>query len=115
MNDVSSECATVASTPELEGFTSFATLSPLLDSVDNLEGVCDLEAALDEHLDDGLELRCSRGISSLFTRGLESLDFGVPECERFLEPSRDFELDGVLIGVLDDFDELRRRDGSLRE
>lgn len=69
----------------------------------------------DEHLDDGLELRFSRGISSFFTRGLESRDFGVPECERFLDPSRDFELDGVLMGVLDDLEELRRRDDSLKK
>lgn len=82
----------------------------MLESVDNLDGVWDLDGTLDEHREDGLELRFSKGISSLLTRGLASRDFGVPECERFFEPSRDFELDGVLIGVLDDLDELRRLD-----
>lgn len=90
------------------GVISLATLNPLLESVDSREGVCDLDGTFDEHRDDGLEFKFSNGISSLLTRGLESRDFGVPECERFFEPSRDFELDGVLIGVLVDFDELRR-------
>lgn len=112
MKDVSSECP-VASSPLTSGATSFAMLNPLLESVVSLEGVCDREAEFDEHLDDGDEFRCSSGISSLLTRGLESLDFGVPECERFFDPSRDFV--GVLIGALDDLDELRRRvDDSLK-
>lgn len=88
-------------------------LNPLLESVDNLEGVCDLDGTLEEERDDGLEFRFSNGISSLLMRGLDSRDLGVPECERFFEPSRDFELDGVLIGVLDDLDELRRRDACV--
>lgn len=88
---------------------SFAKLKPLLESVVNREGVCDREAEFDEHLEEGEEFRFSNGISSLLTRGLDSLDFGVPECDRCFDPS-DFELFGVLIGVVDVFDELRRRD-----
>lgn len=65
----------------------------------------------EEHLEEGDEFKFSNGMSSLLTRGLESLDLGVPECERFLEP----EADGVLIGALDDFDELLFRDGSLEK
>lgn len=83
-------------------------LNPLLESVDNLDGVCDLDAAFEEHRDDGDEFKFSNGISSLLTRGLESRDFGVPECDRCFDPSRDF--DGALIGALDGFDELRRFD-----
>jgi hypothetical protein len=83
-----------------------ATDKPFDVSVANLDGVWDLEGAFDEHRDDGLELRFSRGISSDIgrdTRGLESLDFGVPECER----SRCFVPVGVFIGALDGFtDEL---------
>jgi hypothetical protein len=82
---------------------SLGTLRPLFDSVANLDGVCDLE----EHLDEGVEFIFSIGISSLLTRGLESRDLGVPDCERCFEPSRDFEVEGVLIGALDGFDELR--------
>lgn len=92
----------------IEGNASFATLSPLLESVESLDGVCDLDGALDEHRDDGDEFKFSKGISSLLARGLESLDLGVPEWERCFDPSRVFELDGVLIGALDDFEELRR-------
>lgn len=91
-------------------------LNPLLESVVNLEGVCDREAEFDEHLDEGEEFKFSNGISSLLARGLESLDFGVPECERCFDPSRDLQLVGVLIGAVDDLDELRRRDeDSLNE
>lgn len=57
-------------------------LNPLLDSVVScdLDGVWDLEAAFDEHRDEGDEFMFSSGISSLLlTRGLESRDFGVPE------------------------------------
>lgn len=99
MNEVSEVSST--------GSASFAMLRPLLDSVESLEGVWEREGAAEEHLDDPAELRFSRGISSLLTRGLESRDdFGVPECERCFEPSRDF-------GVFTGFDELRRREGSL--
>lgn len=55
---------------------------PFDESVTNLEGVWDLDGAFEEHLDDELECKFSRGISSDIgrdTRGLESLDFGVPE------------------------------------
>lgn len=90
-------------------------LSPLLESVVNLEGVCDREAEFDEHLDEGEEFKFSNGISSLLARGLDSLDFGVPECERCFDPSRDL-LVGVLIGALEGLEELRRRDDdSLNE
>lgn len=105
MNEVSSECKV----SEI-GF-SFATLKPA-ESVDSLDGVCDREGTADEHLDDPAEFKFSSGISSLVTRGLESRDvFGVPECDRCLEPSRVF---GVFAGLDDDFEELRRRDGSLK-
>jgi hypothetical protein len=105
MNEVSSE-TTASST----GSASLAMLRPLLESVDSLDGVWEREGTVDEHRDDPAELRFSRGISSLLMRGLESRDFGVPECERCLEPSRDF---GVFTGAEDGFEELRRRDGSL--
>jgi hypothetical protein len=110
MNEVSSECNAKAS---VAGSASFAMLKPLLESVDSLEGVCDREGTADEHLEEPAELRFSNGISS---RGLESrLDFGVPECDRFLELfSRDFELEGVLTEVDEGFDELRRWEGSLK-
>lgn len=118
MNEVSSECPTTTSPLAVDGIISFATVSPLLESVVSLDGVCDLDGALDEQRDDGDEFKFSRGISSLLTRGLESRVFGVPEWERCFDPSRDFELDGVLIGALDDLDELRRLkdddDDSLR-
>lgn len=42
----------------------------------------------------------------MLTRGLESRDLGVPEWERCFDASRDFELEGVLIG----FDDPRRLD-----
>lgn len=75
---------------------------PLLDSIPNLEGVCDRDGTLEEFLDDGFELffKSSKGISSERgrIRGLLSRDLGVPE--RLLEPSRDLLLDGVLTGVL---------------
>lgn len=106
MNEVSSECDASNT-----GSASFAMLRPLLESVESLDGVCDREGAADEHLEDPAEFKCSRGISSLLTRGLESRDFGVPECERFFEASRGF--DGVLTGA-DDVLELRRREDSLR-
>lgn len=92
---------------------SFTTLSPLLESVDSLDGVWDLEAGLEEHLDEGDEFRFSKGISSLLTLGLPSLDLGVPDCDRVFDPSRFFEPEGVFIG--DDFDELRRFVGSLKK
>jgi hypothetical protein len=104
MKEVSSETGTSTT-----GRASFAILSPLLESVDSLEGVCDLDGAAEEHLDEPAEFKFSSGISSL-SRGLESRDFGVPECERCLEPSRDL---GVFTGAEDGFDELRRREGSL--
>lgn len=106
MNDVSSDLP-VATSPFATGTVSFATLKPLLESVVNLEGVCDREAVFDEHLDELLKF--SSGISSLLTRGLESRDFGVPECERVFDPSLDFD-PGVLTGALEFFDELRRRE-----
>lgn len=91
-------------------------LRPLLESVESREGVCDREGTVDEHLEEPAELRFSKGISSLLIRGLQSRDdFGVPECDRFLEPSRDLELEGVLRGADDGFDELRRREGSLEQ
>ena len=86
-------------------------LRPLLESVESLEGVCERDGTFEEHRDDPAELRFSRGISSLLTRGLESRDFGVPELERFLDPSRVF---GVFTGAEVVFEELRRRDDSLR-
>jgi hypothetical protein len=111
MNEVSSdELSTAASSPFGTGTASLAITRPLLESVDSREGVCDRDATFEEHLDEGDEFKFSSGISSLLTRGLESRDFGVPECERCFEPSRDFEPDGVLIGALEGFDELRRRD-----
>lgn len=106
MNEVSSECK-VSGT----GSASLAMLSPLLESVESREGVCDRDGTVDEHREEPAELRFSRGISSLLTRGLESReDFGVPECDRCLEPSRDF---GVLTGADEGFEELRRREDSL--
>lgn len=67
--------------------------------------MCALEAVLE---DEGELFKFSKGISSFLTRGLQSRDFGVPpECERFLDPSRD---DGVFMGALDVFEELLRRD-----
>lgn len=107
MKEVSSELPT-ASSPLATGA---ASLLPLLESVVSLDGVCDRDAAVDEHRDDGDEFKFSSGISSLLTRGLISRDFGVPECERFFDPSRDFVPGGVLIG----FDELRRRDDDSLE
>lgn len=61
------------------GNSSLAMLKPLLESVVSLDGVCDLEGAVDEHRDEGDEFIFSSGISSLLTRGLESRDLGVPE------------------------------------
>lgn len=97
---VSSERCTTLPLALVVGTTSLATERPFVESVTNLEGVCDLEGAFDEQRDDGLEFRFSRGISSDIgreTRGLESLDFGVPEWERSLC----FVPVGVLIGALD--------------
>lgn len=105
MNEVSTECPTETSPLTACEGVSFGKLKPLLESVPNLDGVCDREAAFEEHLDDGDEFIFSRGISSLL-RGLPSRDFGVLELDR-----RDFESDGVLMGVLDL--ELRRLDDSL--
>lgn len=113
MNEVSSECPTDTSPLTACEGASFGKLKPLLESVPNLDGVCDREAALEEQRDDGDEFKCSKGISSLL-RGLPSRDFGVLELDRFFDPSRDFESDGVLMGVLDDLDELRRLDDSLK-
>lgn len=48
-------------------------------------------------------------------RGLESRDFGVPECDRFFDASRDFvpgELPDVAVGF--ELLELRRREDSLK-
>lgn len=85
----------------------------MLESVDSRDGVWDLEAGFEEHLDEGVEFKFSSGISSLLTLGLPSLDLGVPECDRGFDPSRVFELEGVFIG--DDFDELRRFVDSLKK
>ncbi len=83
---------------------SFAIENPFVESVASLDGVCDLDGTFEEHRDDGLEFKFSKGISSDIgreMRGLDSLDFGVPECER----SRCLVPVGVLIGVLDGFAE----------
>lgn len=113
MNEVSTEFPTETSPLTACAGVSLGKLKPLLESVPNLDGVCDREAAFEEHRDDGDEFIFSRGISSLL-RGLPSRDFGVLELDRFFDPSRDFESDGVLMGVLDDLDELRRLDDSLK-
>lgn len=110
MNEVSSDfcLSTNSLTVDDDGVDSFGSDKPFVESVVKRDGVCERDGAFEEHRDDGLEeLRFSRGISSDVgreIRGLESLDFGVPECDRFLLPS----LFGVLIGALPGFaDELR--------
>ncbi len=86
----------------VEGNESWGEI-PLLDSMPNLEGVCDRDGTFDEFLDDGLELffKSSIGISSERgrSRGLFSRDLGVPD--RLFEPSRDLPpFDGIPTGVL---------------
>lgn len=108
IKDVSSDLCLKATSPfDVVGTDSFAIDRPFVESVVNLDGVCERDGAFEEQRDDGLdEFKFSKGISSdagRKTRGLESLDFGVPECDRFLFPSRF----GVLIGVLDFVEELR--------
>lgn len=81
MNDVSSECEveiSAFSNDEL-GWESLVKTIPLaVDSSAILDGVCDLDAEFEEHLDDGDEFKFSIGISSLLTTlGLASLDLGV--------------------------------------
>lgn len=108
MNEVSSEFdveLSAFSDDEL-GRASLITTGPLtVESIVRiLDGVWDLDAEFDEHRDEGEELRFSSGISSLvITRGLESLDFGVFDWDRFFDSSLDL---GVLIGaLLVDFDD----------
>lgn len=116
MNDVSSDlCLNTTSPLDVVGTASLAIVRPFVESVVNREGVCERDGAFEEQRDDGLdEFKFSKGISSEVgrkTRGLESLDFGVPECDRFLLPSRF----GVPIGVLDFAEEeLRCLDDSLK-
>jgi len=105
INEVSSEDFTSPFRATAGETTSFAMLSPLLDSVDNRDGVCDLEATVDEQrLDEGDEFRFSIGMSSevgnVIMRGL---DLGVPDVELVLV--------GVFIGTLADLELLllRRR------
>lgn len=106
INDVSSERCLIISLAVVVGIDSLGSDNPFEEST-RRDGVCDLEGALDEQRDDGLEFKFSKGISSdvgLEIRGLESLDFGVPECDLVLLPS----LFGVLIGALPGFaEELR--------
>lgn len=77
---------------------------PLLESVVNRDGVCDLDGAFEEFLDDGLgfceRLKSSIGISSergRANRGLLSRDLGVFEPDLFLETSLGL---GVFIGTV---------------
>lgn len=109
IKDVSSEFvrSSVLSllSPLTTGKASLAMVRiPLLESVVNRDGVCDLDGAFEEFLDDGLgfceRLKSSMGISSergRTNRGLLSRDLGVFEPDLFLDTSLGF---GVFIGTV---------------
>jgi hypothetical protein len=111
--------ATASPFDVLAGAASFAIDSVLVSA--NLDGVWERDGALDEHRDEELEFKFSIGISSddscvVTTRGLESLDLGVPDCERCLELSRIFVDAFTATGALDGFtEELRCLEDSLEK